>query len=55
MFTNFDAQHVLSSNRFLESYLETMKYVKQGSGETEIHKWALKVLLEEILSLRTKG
>ncbi len=52
MFTNYHAQEVLTNNKKLIDYLHTLDDVRQGSGETEIHWYALKMLLEEIKALR---
>jgi hypothetical protein len=48
MFTNYDAQQVLNHKDKLFEMLTEMKDVKPGSGQTEIHLYALRSLLEEI-------
>ena len=52
MFTNYDAQKVLSNKSELRIYLETLKDINSGLGSTEIHLWALKQLLEEVKACR---
>ena len=52
MFTNYDAQQVLQSNKTLEDKLIEMRDIEAGSGEILIHKKALKDLLMEIMVSR---
>lgn len=52
MITNFDVQQMLHSTNKLRLELDRLVDVKQGSGETTIHLYAYKQLLEEILALR---
>jgi hypothetical protein len=55
MFSNYDAQKLLNSNDELRRYLIEMKDIGPGSGETNIHLYALQQLIEEIAWHRTFG
>jgi hypothetical protein len=55
MFTNYDAQKLLNSNDEIRRRLTEMKDIGPGSGETTIHLYALKQLIEEIAWHRTFG
>ena len=52
MITNYDVQQLLHSTNKLRVELDTLHDIRQGSGETIIHLYAYKQLLEEILALR---
>ena len=52
MFTNYDAQQVLDSQNKLANWLESNKDISAGSGETTIHKHALKQILHELFIVR---
>jgi hypothetical protein len=52
MFTNYDAQQVVGSNKKLVDVITELKDVNPGSGECTIHLWALKQLLIELASCK---
>jgi hypothetical protein len=48
MITNQDVQEILNSNERLFQEIEKLNGVNPGSGETNIHWYAYKRLLEEL-------
>ena len=53
MLTNHDAQKIVDSNAYLREVLDSMEDPQPGSGYIEIHKYAVKIILQELLYCRT--